>query len=276
MANDLPDRLQTVVSIARQAGDIAMTYVNCDVSIETKDDQSPVTEADKAVNTFLVAQLQHHFPGEAIIDEENIAGTGARVVRDKEASTWYVDPIDGTREFIKGTGVWAVMIGLTRAQSPVLGVIYQPTKRQLFYAYKGGGAFKVVDASRKERLHASTRNEGLTYVRSHRRVPEGAALHLESFARSRPRSRVLALGSFGLQLAALAEGKADLLVSAGCGGALWDTCPGQILASEAGLTVAKVDISSKSIVPLRYDPTRSLLLDYPVLCLPTTMFPDFM
>ncbi|KAJ9453586.1 3prime(2prime) [Diplonema papillatum] len=272
--DELSVRVAKVIDIARQAGAIAMRYANKKVAVETKSDESPVTEADKAVNEFIVASLQRAFPHEAIVAEEDEDGTGGRSVRNPHGNVWYVDPIDGTREFIKKTNMWAVMIGLCRDQKPVLGVIFQATTQTLYYAYAGGGAYKVSVDSMEVRMAASQKDSGFTCVRSARYPVDGDLYFLESFARTRPGCKVITVGSFGLKLVALADGQAEMFVSVSYG-SLWDTCAGQVIAEEAGVSVSKVDLRTKTILPLTYDPTRPLALDFPVIVFPKRLMPAF-
>jgi len=132
--------LQTIVAIAKEAGDAIMEIYQKDFSIAYKDDQSPLTEADIKSNEIICKALERLYPTIPILSEENKMVSYAE--RKNWDLFWLIDPIDGTKEFIKKNGEFTVNIALIKKNTPVLGVVYAPALDEIYYAKKGNGAFK--------------------------------------------------------------------------------------------------------------------------------------
>jgi len=137
---DLDEALAFATGIATAAGRIGMGWFRHPVTIGLKEDKSPVTEADRAVEDYLRARIQDAYPDHAILGEEfgrqGVAG----------APVWVVDPIDGTRSFITGWPVWGTLVALVEGERPVLGVIHAPALSESWQARRGGGT-RFTDAS---------------------------------------------------------------------------------------------------------------------------------
>src|SRR5260221_2709010 len=119
---------------ARQAGSIALRYWNTGLTAETKSDVSPVTVADRECERAISRALAEAFPEDGLLGEEG-------AVKDSRSGRrWIIDPIDGTRDFLRGNRAWAVLIGLEEAGELVAGVSYLPAMGELFTAWRGGGA----------------------------------------------------------------------------------------------------------------------------------------
>lgn len=116
-----------------EAGSIALGYFQKCGHIY-KIDQTPVTEADKAVEQFLVDKIQRTFPKHGIIAEEQTTISG-------DEYTWVIDPIDGTTAFIMGVPTWCIAIGILKQNEPYFGIVYLPVTKELYYAYSNGEAF---------------------------------------------------------------------------------------------------------------------------------------
>lgn len=130
----LGDCARFAEALARKAGARAMDWFRQPVRIETKADDSPVTEADRAVEALLRQEIAARFPGHAILGEEfGAEGAG-------DAPLWIVDPIDGTRSFITGWPVWGVLVALTEGGRPLLGAVELPALNERFLAVRGQGA----------------------------------------------------------------------------------------------------------------------------------------
>lgn len=130
--------------LAEEAGAVAIDYQRRGVTAETKSDESPVTAADRACEQLIVEGITRAFPQDGILGEE-----GAN----RESSSgrrWIIDPIDGTRDFVRGTPLWAVLIGLEQDGEIVAGAAYCPRQNLLEWAAKGSGAW-----ANGERIHAS-------------------------------------------------------------------------------------------------------------------------
>jgi 3'(2'), 5'-bisphosphate nucleotidase len=129
-----------IVNIAKEAGDAILEIYKRDFTIEYKDDKSPLTEADLKSNEIICSALATLYPDIPILSEENKAAHYAD--RKDWDYFWLIDPIDGTKEFIKKTGEFTVNIALIHQDKPVLGVVYAPVLEDMYSAKKGEGAFK--------------------------------------------------------------------------------------------------------------------------------------
>lgn len=132
-------QVEAAIAAAKAAGDVILPYFRSDLQIETKADQSPVTAADRAGEQIIIATLRHHFPTYGILGEEFGEQPGDADAR------WIIDPIDGTKNFIRGIPYFATLIGLEEAGEITAGVIYAPAENDLLYADKGNGAFANQD-----------------------------------------------------------------------------------------------------------------------------------
>jgi len=132
--------LEQIKSIAKEAGSVIMEIYQKDFTVDYKDDKSPLTEADTVSNEIICRALREFYPDIPILSEENsIIDYDER--KDWEYY-WCIDPIDGTKEFIKKNGEFTVNIALIHRHEPVLGVVYAPVLEDLYSAKKGEGAFK--------------------------------------------------------------------------------------------------------------------------------------
>eukprot|EP01060_Flectonema_neradi_P000060 TRINITY_DN1004_c8_g1_i1.p1 TRINITY_DN1004_c8_g1~~TRINITY_DN1004_c8_g1_i1.p1 ORF type:complete len:317 (+),score=55.03 TRINITY_DN1004_c8_g1_i1:103-951(+) len=274
MSHNLQKTVSTVIRIAREAGDIAMQYYSRNsLDVMTKVDESPVTEADKSVNEFVIRQLAKEFPNSAVVAEEDEEGANARHVEDSMADVFYVDPIDGTKEFIKRNGEWSVMIGLTHRARPVMGVIYQPTADKLWYASEGNGAY-CIEKGVSVKLNCNQTKRNIA-VHSRSNAPVGMSKELLKFVTNDNKdASVISYGSFGLKMSMIASGAADLYVSSGRG-SLWDSCAGESIATEAGAVVFTIS-RSRTPSPISYNPNRKLSLSTVVVCLSKANWPSFL
>lgn len=131
--------IEEIKQIALDAGSVAMEIYKQDFSIEYKEDQSPLTQADLKANSIISDNLQKLYPSIPIISEEN------KEISYEERKDWNyywcIDPIDGTKEFIKKNDEFTVNIALIYKNTPVLGVVYAPALGELYFAKKGKGAF---------------------------------------------------------------------------------------------------------------------------------------
>jgi histidinol-phosphatase len=121
--------------VAKRAGQLALRYREGGIGVEIKSDESPVTVADKECEKLIVGAIDETFPEDGVLGEEGAT---------KESNNkrkWIVDPIDGTRDFIRGTKAWSVLIGLEEAGEVVAGFAYFPATGDMYSASKGGGAY---------------------------------------------------------------------------------------------------------------------------------------
>jgi histidinol-phosphatase len=151
-------RLEVAIAAAKAAGEVALRYFRTGVAIEYKGDRSPVTRADRECEQRIVEVLRGTFPEYGVVGEEfgEHAGTANAAQR---PARWIIDPIDGTKNFIRGIPYFATLIGLEEDGEITTGVVYAPAVDDLLYAQKGAGAF-----DRSGLLHVSqlaTLREGL-------------------------------------------------------------------------------------------------------------------
>jgi 3'(2'), 5'-bisphosphate nucleotidase len=227
--------LRVVVELARRAGEAALGFYGGPLRVEHKEEfDEPVTQADRAVNELIVRHLRESFPKDGVLAEESV-DTDERLSRER---VWMVDPLDGTKGFIAGTGDFAVQIGLAVAGRAVLGVLYAPATDVLYWAASGHGAWvsrPVADAEggrRVERLRVSGEtNLGsmrLAESRSHR-GPKMDAVVRALGVRAEVRSH-----SVGIKVGLLVERQADLYIHMSPKTKQWDTCAPEVVLTEAG------------------------------------------
>jgi histidinol-phosphatase len=144
--------LDSDLALAIELADAADAITNArfrahDLAVETKPDLTPVTEADRRTEEALTARIQRARPGDAVVGEEfGASGAGDR--------RWILDPIDGTKNYVRGVPVWATLIGLEVGGEVVVGVVSAPALGRRWWAARGGGAFADGDPIRVSRVHA--------------------------------------------------------------------------------------------------------------------------
>ena len=225
--------------LARRAGDIVVG-VRGDLGIEMKAGNEPVTIADKQAAAFLVAELGAAFPDDVIICEET-ADDPRRV---DARRVWYVDPIDGTKDFIRGDRGWSVMIGLTVDARPIVGVVHQPAGERTFWAGPEAAGLTERGADRPLGVSAVSDPAQIRLVisASHRsNVTDEVKTALGT-------SDELNIGSVGVKMGLIAAGERDLYVNPWPKCKAWDTC-----APEAILTRAGGTLTDLHGAPIRYD-----------------------
>jgi len=236
--------LEKVGLLARRAGEAIEEVRKGPLDTEEKADGSPVTRADKAAEAILVEGLRPLLPGVTVVSEE---GDVEAAMAAAGSTYWLVDPLDGTKEFLKGLPEYTVNVALVEAGVPVLGVIYVSAAGSLYLAARGHGARRR-DARGETRLQAApvAHPRRAVVSRSHLSPETGALLARLGVAETIPR------GS-SLKMCAVAEGAADLYPRLGPT-RLWDTAAGTAIATEAGCDVLALDGT-----PLRYDLASGLV-----------------
>lgn len=219
------------MALARRAGDLVVAIRNEGFVVDYKLGEEPVTRADREASGLVVGGLSAAFPSDVVISEE-LEVDPARTTAER---VWYVDPIDGTRDFIRGDDGFAVMIGLCIGGVPALGVVHQPTRQRTYYAIAGGPALLVepgLDEGAPRRLTVSTTSD-----------PAQSRLAASASHRSKDIDRVkselgirdeLNVGSVGLKLCLIAAGSRDLYVNPAAKTKAWDTCAPEVILNAAG------------------------------------------
>jgi 3'(2'), 5'-bisphosphate nucleotidase len=244
--------LPAVNELAKVAGArILEIYEAEDFGVEKKDDQSPLTLADMAAHNTIVAGLKKITPELPILSEESASIPFAE--RAQWTRYWLVDPLDGTREFIKRNGEFTVNIALIDNQKPILGVVYVPVTQVCYFASESEGAFKSTPA---ESPHAITvrpcPSDRLTIAGSRSHADE----HLKKFMSIMDKEvELISIGS-ALKTCLVAEGKVDVYPRFGPTSE-WDTAAAQCVVEQAGGFLTDVDLQ-----PLRYNTKESLLNPY--------------
>ena len=227
--------LRACVELARRAGEAALAYYGKPMSVEHKGEfDEPVTKADRAVNELIVRALREEFPEDGILAEESV-DTDRRIGRER---VWMIDPIDGTKGFIAGTGDFCVQIGLAVGGRAALGVLYAPATDVLYWAARGHGAWVVRPTSeadqsvKAERLSVTAETElgrmRLAESRSHRGPRMDSVVSVLG-VRAEVRSH-----SVGIKVGLLVERQADLYIHLSPKTKQWDTCAPEAVLAEAG------------------------------------------
>ncbi|XXY45733.1 3'(2'),5'-bisphosphate nucleotidase CysQ [Sorangium sp. So ce269] len=230
--------LDEIVRIARAAAAIVMDVYATPFTVEMKGPGDPVTRADREANALICSALEAAFPGEAILAEESVPAADELAVRFRQERVFFVDPLDGTREFADRNGEFAVMIGLSVRGRAALGVVVMPTTGEALAgrADEGGGdgsfAFlEAKDGSRRPLRVSSVSapaDAALIVSRSHR--PK----ELEPLVARLGITRVVPCGSVGVKIARIATAEVDLYIHGGGGAKLWDSCAPEAVLRGAG------------------------------------------
>lgn len=219
--------LKLVRQLLRQAGEIALDVYARDFSAEEKADRSPVTEADKRVNAFLCERLEAEFPGDLVVGEESEFEGGVPA----SGRSWFVDPIDGTKDFILKNGEWSVMAGLVVDGTARVGVVYEPAVDRMYYAATGHGAWRVVGDETVRLERAAGKPVADATIVNSRNHPDA---RVQKVVQRLGITKQFAHGSVGCKLARIAEGEADAYFNFSGRCYMWDTCGPEVIIREAG------------------------------------------
>ena len=199
--------LEKIIETAREAGAAILEFYSEDIEVVDKEDDSPLTKADLAAHHIIVDALAEIDPDTPVISEES--GVPGYEERKNWNKFWIVDPLDGTKEFIKKNGEFTVNIALIDEGEPVLGVVYIPAKDVLYYAEKGKGSYKVEDGNKPQRIlsKAADLSEALTVIQSRSHGSDSLKDDLKKKGITMKDS--VKAGS-SLKFCLVAEGKADI------------------------------------------------------------------
>ncbi|WP_457786667.1 3'(2'),5'-bisphosphate nucleotidase CysQ [Geobacillus sp. Geo 8.1] len=247
MVNNI--QLIDLLKISLDAGkEILQVYEN-DFNVESKEDDSPLTLADKKSHETIVKGLSSLYPNIPVLSEE---GKSIPYETRKEWNYfWLVDPLDGTKEFIKKNGEFTVNIALIEAGKPVVGVIYAPVLDTAYFAKKSVGSFKLANASTVEiqddvelvnasvRLPLETKKEKISVVASRSHLSPETEEYIHKIKEKYGEVDITSAGS-SLKFCLVAEGKADVYPRF-APTMEWDTAAGQAIVEQAGGIVVKID-----------------------------------
>jgi 3'(2'), 5'-bisphosphate nucleotidase len=236
------DLLETAIKASLEAGKRIMEiYENEDFEVDFKGDNSPLTKADLASHDVIMRHLKD--TGIPVLSEE-----GKELPyqdRKSWSQLWIVDPIDGTKEFIKRNGEFTVNIALVENQKPILGVIYVPALKELYFADKDNGSFKLDDifeftglediTSKADKLPFNNKKKAYTVVASKSHLSPETEEYIASLEKEHGKVETISKGS-SLKLCMVAEGVAQQYPRF-APTMEWDTAAGQAICTFAGKTV---------------------------------------
>lgn len=246
----LPLPLDQLLDLIQQAGEAILQIYDTEFEIETKEDNSPLTAADLAAHNLIVSNLEKLTPEIPVLSEES-----AKIAYDTRKSWnryWLIDPLDGTREFVKRNGEFTVNIALIEDGRAVFGAVYAPVMKTLYYGIPGKAASKQIGNEPPQPIRVTSERRQPTLVagsRSH------AGDSLKRFLDKLGDHQLVSMGS-SLKLCLVAEGKADIYPRLGPTSE-WDTAAAQAVVEAAGGQVTTLDMA-----PLKYNTKDSLLNPY--------------
>lgn len=244
---DLETLCQSCIQIAEQAGDKILEIYHGDFDIQSKQDNTPLTTADMAAHYHIVDALKKLTPELPVLSEE--AADIPFSTRKTWQTYWLVDPLDGTREFIKGNGEFSVNIALIHQHRSILGVINAPVHKQTYFAYHGHGAYKKTATSAPVKIFcrkADSNNLVIAGSRSHQ------SDKLKLFLSNLGNPEIISMGS-SIKSCLVAEGSADIYPRLGLTSE-WDTAAAHCIVEQAGGQITKTDMQA-----LLYNTKESLL-----------------
>lgn len=223
--------IENIIEIAKKAGDVIMDVYKKDFEVEFKADESPLTEADKQAHNVIVAGLEALDLDIPVLSEE-----GKDIPYSERKNWeyfWLVDPVDGTKEFVKKNDEFTVNIALIHKDKPVLGVVYAPALNEMYWAKAGEGAFKD---GKKLPLYTAEDRKNYIIVASRSHMSEETQQFIDGIETTKSKE-LISKGS-SLKLCLVAEGQADIYPRLGPT-MEWDTGAAHAIAQEAGFKLEK-------------------------------------
>ena len=241
--------IKVATELARAAGTVLLRHYHSPFLVEQKvnalQETEEVTAADREANELIVGRLRKEFPEDGILAEES-TDTEHRLEKNR---VWLIDPMDGTKNFIRRDGDFAVQIGLAVNGESVLGTVYQPVREVLYRAVRGGGSWIEEKTGAARRMSVSSRTNPnemvLASSRSHRSPRMERVVSQFQFRNEVRR------GSVGVKIGLITEQQADLYLHLSPSTKQWDTCGPEIILHEAGGRLT--DLFGQ---PLRYNGIR--------------------
>lgn len=254
----IDDLLDTLRHLSWGAADILMAYArgqnppygfSNELDVQDKED-GPVSAADLAVNSWLLDGLQSNFPSASwtLLSEENAKGKPTEISPDKNEFVWVLDPLDGTKDFLSGSGEYAVHLALVKEHSPVIGVVLVPECEELWFGVIGHGAWCENRNGHRSKANFSNRSEiskmTLLASKTHRDKRLTRLMEKLSFR------EIKGVGSVGCKVATILRGDADVYISLSGTTAPkdWD-----MAAPEAVLRAAGGNFTHEDGTPLTYN-----------------------
>jgi 3'(2'), 5'-bisphosphate nucleotidase len=225
--------LSQLVQIAEAAAALVLhEYQTAEIQVEYKGLNDPVTHVDRAANALILEALERAFPGIPVVAEESDPAAYEDFA--KVGRAFFVDPIDGTREFIERTGEFAVMVGYAEEGRPVLGVVVRPVHACTYWGGPEGAFAREFEASvlttRALRITYETNVQNARVCVSRSRTVGRMRKTLERLGAR----ELVQIGSAGLKVIEVAKGAADLYAHPGEAGKAWDYCAPEAIVRAAG------------------------------------------
>ncbi len=215
-------RHETAIEAARIAAQLALRYFSQSVTVEWKHDQSPVTIADRETEQLLRSTLLSRFPGDGFLGEESGEQPGTTGFR------WIIDPIDGTRSFVRGIPIWATLVALEYRGEQIAGIVDVPTLNTSYHALRGEGAYR--NGSRIRVSDVTALDKSLLFYSSISWFIK-AKKEREFMELARQTERQRGFGDFyGFVL--VAQGSGEVMAEHGV--KIWDVAGLKVLVEEAG------------------------------------------
>lgn len=225
--------LDKIIAFCREAGTEILRFYHTDTPITYKEDRSPLTKADQASHELLEKALGGLMPAIPVVSEESSSETLAPRRRDRY---WLVDPLDGTKEFLKRSGDFTVNVALIQDGYPALGVVYVPARETTYFAERGAGSWRQSNGANRTQIRTSSVLIGRMRVIASK---DHAGPEVEALLRRLPSAEVTSIGS-SLKFCLVAEGKADFYPRF-VPTMEWDTAAAQCIVEAAGGSVQTLD-----------------------------------
>ena len=241
-------QIDKIISIARRAGEAVMKVYEQPIKVELKADHSPLTLADTNSNEIIVRELKKLFPDVPILSEETKQVDYS--VRKNWDYFWLVDPLDGTKEFIKHNGEFTINVALIYKTKPVASVLFAPALNKMYYCISGEGSFYVDEKGAEKKLlpqqnYLSKQKINVVASRSH--LTDDVLKFVDDLKKQGKEVDFISSGS-SLKFCLVAEGKADVYPRFRPT-MEWDTGAGQAIVECAGGKV----LNSETLQPLSYN-----------------------
>lgn len=225
-----------LLQTAQIAGEAIMRIYEQPFDVAQKADNSPLTEADTAANQIIIAALTQRYPDIPYISEESKLTDYA--IRQTWQACWLIDPLDGTKEFVKRNGEFTVNIALVRQGIPVIGVVYVPVTQTMYYAIEGEGSYRIQNGiTQKLLIDPIEPDKAVRIVASRSHLNADTEQYIAAQQARYGQVELVSSGS-SLKFCLLAEGRAHLYPRF-APTMEWDTAAGHIVATEAGAKIAQ-------------------------------------
>lgn len=234
------ENLLEILNISVDAGKVILNYYNENVDVIYKDDESPLTKADLASHKIITDSIKKITPDIPILSEEEFIDWK---IRKKWKKYWLIDPLDGTKEFIKKNDEFTVNIALIENNRPILGVIYTPALNELFYSIKNFGSYKILTKKKLNTLKEAKRIS-INKKKSNKIKIVGSRSHsnpiLDKWVNKNFNEFDILQKGSSLKFCLIAEGSADIYPRFGPTSE-WDIAAGHIILEEAGGKLKSID-----------------------------------